>query len=162
MTAIADEMIAKLTTNPAHQVAPEALRGIIAHVSRLAAAWIANDADTLSTLYAEDASVILPEDTFLQGREAIRVWMAEAFATKWKGTHCLGQPLELKQLSDDIVVMFSQGGAYQPGDEWVVGQNAIRGMWVFLRDGDGWTIKCYSNTRVLGHFLIPEGAPGGR
>ncbi len=35
-------------------------------------------------------------------------------ATKWKGTDCLGQPLELKQLSDDIVVLSSQGGAYQP------------------------------------------------
>lgn len=131
----------------------QALRSI---VQSLATSWASNDADTLSRLYAEDASVVLPGDTYLRGREQIRTWMASAFEGKWKGTHVLGVPLELRYLNNDIIVMISQGGAYQPGATEVSPDDAIRGMWVFTRAGDGWTITAYENTPVRAAIPIPD------
>jgi uncharacterized protein (TIGR02246 family) len=132
---------------------------VISIVKSLSASWAKGDADTLSRLYAEDATVALPGDTYLRGRRAIRDWMARAFEGKWRGTRVLGQPLEIKYVNDDIIVMFSQGGAYRPGETEVSADDAIRGMWVFARQGPGWTISAYENTPV--RATIPLSGVGG-
>jgi uncharacterized protein (TIGR02246 family) len=106
-----------------------------------------------------DATVALPGDTYLRGRQAIRDWMARAFEGKWRGTRVLGRPLEIKYVNDDIIVMFSQGGAYRPGETEVSADDAIRGMWVFTRQGPGWTIIAYENTPV--RATIPLSGAGG-
>ena len=132
---------------------------VISIVKSLSASWAKGDADTLSRLYAEDATVALPGDTYPRGRRAIRDWMARAFEGKWRGTRVLGQPLEIKYVNDDIIVMFSQGGAYRPGETEVSADDAIRGMWVFARQGPGWTISAYENTPV--RATIPLSGVGG-
>jgi uncharacterized protein (TIGR02246 family) len=126
-------------------------------VTTLAKSWAQNDADTLAGLYAEDATVALPGDTYLKGRPEIRAWMAAAFEGKWKGTHVLGIPLEIRYVND-IILMFSHGGAYQPGASEVSVDDSIRGIWVFTRQGSGLTIAAYENTPVRATIPIPDAA----
>lgn len=148
-------MATVMPVKPAMSVRPEdaaALQGIVKSLSE---SWARQDADTLAQLYAEDASVVLPGDTYLKGRQAIRDWMANAFATKWNGTQVLGLPLELRYASSDVCVMVSQGGAYRPGASEVSVDDAIRGMWVFLRRETGWTITAYENTPLRAVIPIP-------
>jgi uncharacterized protein (TIGR02246 family) len=49
------------------------------------AAWAAGDADAFVARYAQNASAVLP-GAWLQGREAIRATMADAFAGPLKGS----------------------------------------------------------------------------
>lgn len=131
-----------------------ALRSV---VQRLAKSWAQNDADALSELYAEDATVVLPGDTYLKGRPQIRSWMASAFAGKWKGTHVLGMPMEIRYIRDDVCLMISQGGAYGPGASEVSADDAIRGIWVFVKRGKDWIITAYENTPVRATIPVPAG-----
>jgi uncharacterized protein (TIGR02246 family) len=128
---------------------------IKAIVRRLAESWAAGDADTLAGLYAEDATVVLPGNPPARGREAIRQFMAGALAGKWKDTHVLGVPLELKPIREDVVVLVSEGGAYQPGTSAVSDSDAIRGLWVFVKQDDEWTIAAYENTPVGQPIPLP-------
>jgi uncharacterized protein (TIGR02246 family) len=146
-----------MPTTVATSVRPEdeaAVREIIDHITKM---WNANDADALCRVYAEDASIVLP-GAHLKGLPAIRDWMAAAFDGKWKGTHVLGQPLELRYIRDDILLLISQGGAYQPGAAEVPVEHAIRGIWVFEKlDSGKWTITGYGNTPVRHTIPLPAG-----
>lgn len=124
-------------------------------VQRITQSWKAQDAGGLSTVYAEDASIILPGAN-LKGLPQIREFMARAFATKWKGTQVLGQPLELRYLRDDVLLLVSQGGAYAPGASEVPEENAIRGMWIFVKQDGKWTIAAYGNTPTRAPIPIPD------
>jgi uncharacterized protein (TIGR02246 family) len=143
-----------MTTTTATATQDEtALRGIM---QTLSASWAQGDADTMAELYAEDASVLLPGDVYLKGRTAIRDWMAGAFEGKWKGTHVLGVPLELRFPGDDVALLISEGGAHAPDAAEVDAADAIRGIWFFNRTDTGWTISAYENTPVLRPIPMPD------
>jgi uncharacterized protein (TIGR02246 family) len=144
-----------MSANGMFTVKPEdeaTVRGMVAHITK---SWNANDADELCKVYADDASVVLP-GAILKGRPAITEWMAEAFAGKWKGTHVLGFPLELRYIRDDIMLMTSHGGAYMPGAVEVPVEHAIRGIWMFVKVNDEWLIHGYGNTPVRHTVPLPE------
>jgi uncharacterized protein (TIGR02246 family) len=143
------------TAPSATPVRPEDAAAVTEIVQRITTSWNANDADVLSTVYAEDASVILPGAN-LKTRAAIRDWMAESFAGKWKGTHVLGSPLELRYISDDIMLLVSEGGAYLPGSVEVPVEHAIRGMWFFVKRDGEWLVHAYANTPVRHTIPLPE------
>jgi uncharacterized protein (TIGR02246 family) len=125
-------------------------------VGRLAESWARGDADTMASLYVEDATVVLPgSNPPAQGREAIRQFMSGALAGKWKDTHVLGIPLEIKPIREDVVVLLSEGGAYQPGTSAVSDQDAIRGLWVFVKQDGDWKIAAYENTPVGQPIALP-------
>ena len=128
---------------------------VVGLIKRLTAAWTANDADAMSELYAEDGTVVLPGDVYLKGRPAIRDWLAWAFETKWKGTTVLGVPLEMRYLTDDICLLVSQGGAYLPGADHVTEADAIRGIWIFVRQDGDWIVTAYENTPVRAAIPVP-------
>jgi uncharacterized protein (TIGR02246 family) len=144
-----------MTTSTSPSDLAEGQLALRAVVQSLATSWALGDADTLSDLYAEDASVVLPGDTYLKGRPAIRAWMKAAFDGKWKGTHVLGIPVEMNYVRDDVCVLISQGGAYKPGATEVSVDDAIRGLWVFVREDSGWTIAAYENTPLRAPIAIP-------
>jgi uncharacterized protein (TIGR02246 family) len=129
-----------------------AVRAII---ERITVAWNANDAASLCTVYADDASIVLP-GAILKGRPAIEEWMAGAFDEKWKGTHVLGHPIELRYIRDDIMLLTSHGGAYLPGDTEVPVHFAIRGIWMFIKSDGEWLIHGYGNTPVYDTIPLPE------
>lgn len=155
MTTVTPTALPRTPVIAVRQDDADAIRDI---VRRLATAWAHNDADTLSLLYDEQATVALPGDVYLKGRQEIRDWLAEAFDTKWKGTHVLGMPLEIRYVRDDICVMFSHGGAYLPGAAEVPVEHAIRGFWLFIKYDTGWTIDAYENTPVQATIPIPDAA----
>lgn len=144
-----------MTTETATQIRAEDQAAVAELVQRITKSWAAQDADTLSTVYTEDASIILP-GAVLKGRPAIRDWMAAAFEGKWQGTKVLGAPLELRYIRDDVMLLVSQGGAYPPGATKVPVEHAIRGMWFFVHDGSEWLIDAYANTPVEHTIPIPE------
>jgi uncharacterized protein (TIGR02246 family) len=125
-------------------------------IDRITVAWNANDAVALCSVYADDASVVLP-GACLKGRPAIEEWMANAFNGKWKGTHVLGYPLELRYIRDDIMVLISHGGAYDPGATEVPVHFAIRGIWMFEKRQSTWIITAYGNTPVYAPITLPDG-----
>lgn len=139
----------------ASAVRPDDAAAVQEIVRRITMSWNENDADSLCTVYADDASVVLP-GAQLKGQKNIREWMAQAFDGKWKGTHVIGQPLELRYLRDDVLLMISQGGAYLPGSSEVPVENAIRGIWVFIKENGEWTITGYGNTPVRAPIPLPD------
>jgi uncharacterized protein (TIGR02246 family) len=143
------------TANPIASVREEDAAAVVELVQRITVGWNANDADYMSTVYSEDASVALPGAT-LKGRPAIREWMAESYAGKWKGTHVLGAPEELRYIADDIMLMVSKGGAYLPGSTEVPIEHAIRGLWLFVKRDGTWLIHGYANTPVGSTIPLPD------
>lgn len=135
-------------------VRPEDLAAVQALIAQITTAWNANDAEALCTVYAEDASVVLP-GAILKGRPDTEAWMAGAFEGKWKGTHVLGHPIELRYIREDIMLLISHGGAYYPGDEEVPERFAIRGIWVFVKNDGEWLIHGYGNTPVFDTIPLP-------
>jgi uncharacterized protein (TIGR02246 family) len=143
------------TVTPGSAIRPEDGAAVQEIIQRITLGWNANDADSMSTVYAEDASVALPGAT-IKGRPAIREWMAAAFAGKWKGTHVLGSPEELRYISDDVMLLVSKGGAYPPGATEVPVEHAIRGMWFFVKRNDEWLVHAYTNTPVQQTIPLPD------
>jgi uncharacterized protein (TIGR02246 family) len=141
--------------NATSSIRPEDETGVRELVRRITMSWNEGDADTLSTVYSEDASIVLP-GTRLKGRPEIRAWMAEAFDGKWKGTSVLGSPLELRYIRDDVMLLISQGGAYPPGATEVPVEHAIRGIWVFVKQDGEWIITGYGNTPVGAPIPLPD------
>jgi uncharacterized protein (TIGR02246 family) len=135
-------------------VRPEDAGAVQALVDRITVSWNANDAASLSTVYAEDASIVLP-GAVLKGRPAIEKWMAEAFSGKWNGTHVLGHPIELRYVRDDIIMLISHGGAFLPGSAEVPEKFAIRGIWLFVKNDGEWLIHGYGNTPVGETIPLP-------
>jgi uncharacterized protein (TIGR02246 family) len=151
-TLVSDVSIDDVTMS----VRPDDAAAVHEIVQRITVAWKTNDADALSAVYADDASVVLP-GARLKGRPAIREWLAKAFATKWKGTQVLGYPLELRYLRDDVMLLVSHGGAYPPGATEVPEEHAIRGMWIFVKQNGSWTVGAYANTPVRASIPLPDG-----
>ncbi|GAA4689994.1 SgcJ/EcaC family oxidoreductase [Phytohabitans rumicis] len=143
-------------TNAVSAIRPEDEKAVREIVQRITLSWNENDADRLSTVYTEDASIVLP-GAHLKGRSNIRDWMAEAFDGKWKGTRVLGSPLELRYIRDDVMLLISQGGAYPPGATEVPVEHAIRGIWVFVKQDGEWIITGYGNTPVRAAIPLPDG-----
>jgi uncharacterized protein (TIGR02246 family) len=151
--------MATLSPETVSTVRPEDAAAIRTIVEHLTAAWNVNDAKTLCEVYADDASIILP-GAILKGLPDIESWMAGAFEGKWKGTHVLGHPIELRYIRDDVILLVSHGGAYHPGDSEVPEKFAIRGIWLFVKNNGKWLIHGYGNTPVFDTIPLPAALAG--
>jgi uncharacterized protein (TIGR02246 family) len=115
---------------------------------KMISAWATNDADIFATVFTEDATMILPGDVHLTGREAIRTFMAEGYQGRYKGTKVTGKPLSMRRIADDVAVLTTLGGVLEPGDAELTEKAIIRATWV-LRQTDGeWLISAYHNSPV--------------
>ncbi|MEV0001803.1 SgcJ/EcaC family oxidoreductase [Micromonospora sp. NPDC050980] len=112
---------------------------------RIVAAWKNNDADAFAATFTEDGSMILP-GVYLAGRDKIRSFMADAFAGPYAGTQVFGEPISLRPLSENVVLVITRGGVLAPGDTEVAEERSIRATWTLTRDGDGWALAAYQNT----------------
>jgi uncharacterized protein (TIGR02246 family) len=115
---------------------------------RIVDAWAANDAEAFAGVFTEDARLILPGDIFLKGREAIQSFMAAGYSGPYKGTRVYGDPVDMRQISDDVVLLVTRGGVLAPGETEVAPERTIRATWVIVKQGEDWLISAYQNTPV--------------
>jgi uncharacterized protein (TIGR02246 family) len=112
---------------------------------RIVAAWAENDADAFADVFADDGTMILP-GLYRNGRESIRAFMAEAFAGPYKGTRVTGQPINIKFLGREAVLLITMGGVLAPGESEVSNSRAIRASWLVAKQPDGqWRLAAYQN-----------------
>jgi uncharacterized protein (TIGR02246 family) len=112
------------------------------------AAWADNDGNAFAELFAEDGTMILPNDVYLSGREEIRAYLKAAFDGPYKGTRVVGVPLSMKTIDDVVVIITTRGGVVHPGEQDVAPERAIRATWVLAKQDDGWFIAAYQNTPI--------------
>jgi uncharacterized protein (TIGR02246 family) len=127
------------TSTPAGEMAE-----IAAVPARMVAAWAAHDADAFADLFAPDGTMILP-GVFEQGREAIRAFMAEGYASNYKGTTVTGTPIAIKPLAPGAVAVLTEGGVLAPGAAELAPQDAIRASWILVRQNGKWVLAVYQN-----------------
>lgn len=113
---------------------------------RIIAAWARNDADAFAEVFTEDATLILPGDVYLTGREEIRAFMAKGYAGPYQGTRVMGTPLAFKRLGERAILMLTKGGVLAPGEETVTPEREIRASWIMSKQDDRWLITAYQNT----------------
>lgn len=113
-------------------------------LDQLYAAWSAGDADAFASLYTEDATVVMPA-VFHQGREAIRDYMAVAFAGPLKGSRGIDEPQDIRIL-DDTAIVVSNAGILFAGEQDLPAERERRATWVFSKQDDRWLISAYTNT----------------
>ena len=133
---------------PTKSAAPSnaaAEQAAIAAVSqRVVAAWAAHDADAFARVFVEDGTMVLP-GVYLQGRDKIRDYMANAFAAQYKGTQVTGKPLNFKFLSDSSGVLLTEGGVLHPGENKPTKERAIRASWIVMKEDGHWMLAAYHN-----------------
>jgi uncharacterized protein (TIGR02246 family) len=112
---------------------------------RLVAAWAQQDADAFAAIFHEDGTMILP-GLYRTGREEIRSFMAGAFAGPYRDTQVTGQPINIKFINDEVVVLITQGGVLQPGERTVSDARAIRATWLVVKRDGRWLLSTYQNS----------------
>jgi len=115
---------------------------------RIVEAWAAQDAEAFAAVFTPDATMILPGDVNVQGREGVAGYMAGAYQGPLKGTRVSGNPIGLHFLSESVCVLITEGGVLQPGETETAPERLIRATWVLSRTGDEWLIGAYHNSNV--------------
>ncbi|WP_028478582.1 SgcJ/EcaC family oxidoreductase [Nocardia sp. CNY236] len=111
---------------------------------RIMDAWKNNDAAGFASVFTEDGTMILP-GVHQKGRNAIAAFMTEAFAGPYAGTQVIGTPFDVKTLTDDVVILFTQGGIRPTTADSLPDGAWVRATWVLVRDGDSWSLASYTN-----------------
>ncbi|GII02081.1 SgcJ/EcaC family oxidoreductase [Planobispora takensis] len=115
---------------------------------RIIAAWAANDGDAFAEVFTEDATLILPGDIYVAGREGIRAFMGFAYSGPLKGTRVAGEPLSARFVTEDVAVLVTRGGVLHGEETEVAPERAIRATWVLAKQDGQWLITAYQNTPI--------------
>jgi uncharacterized protein (TIGR02246 family) len=114
---------------------------------RFRGSWDRNDADAIADLFIENGSLLIGDEQ-LKGREAIREYMAAAFAGGLKGSQLVEQPVEIKLLTEDTAVAITEGGMVTNGG--TEPDNQSRTMWVTTKRNGDWWLVSYQSSPVKG------------
>lgn len=112
-------------------------------LGRMYAAWADNDPDAFADLYAEDATVVLP-GVFQRGREAVRDYMAAAFAGPLKGSRAVDEPQDVR-VDGDTAVIVSRAGIIMAGEDALPADRERLATWVLSRRDGRWLVSAYAN-----------------
>lgn len=118
------------------------VRAVFGEVSK---AWAEGDADTFTSRYAEDATVIFP-GTYLPGRDAIRDAMAAAFAGSLKGSRRIHEPQSIRFPGDGIAVVISHSATVFPGEPEAPADRWERVTWLLTARHGRWLIEAYHSS----------------
>jgi uncharacterized protein (TIGR02246 family) len=133
-------------TSKTSTTASEADRQAVLDVfARLYKAWEAGDADAFVADYADDATVVQP-GVYKKDRQEIRDSMAALFAGPLSGTRATDTPGKIRFLTDDTVIVVSEGGIIFPGQDAVSSEALVRATWVLVKRDGSWYIASYHNS----------------
>ncbi len=134
-----------MSSNTATTLAADDVAAVRDVPKRITEAWAGNDADAFAAVFTEDASMILP-GSFAGSREAIRQFMAAAFAGPYQGTRVFGEPKSVRAIGQDTAVVVTLGGVLAPGEEKVSAERSVHATWVVTKQGSEWLISAYQNS----------------
>jgi uncharacterized protein (TIGR02246 family) len=115
---------------------------------RIIAAWAANDADAFAAVFTEDATMVLPGDVFVKGKDGIRAFMAAGYAGPYRGSTVTGDPIDAKFVNDSAAILVTEGGVLPAGATTVPDDERIRATWVLAKQNGNWLITGYHNSPV--------------
>lgn len=106
-------------------------------------AWAAGDADAFVSGYTEGATVCLP-GVFNAGRDAVRKYMADAFAGPLKGSRGIDDPISVR-VDGDTAVVVSKAGMLMAGEQTLPPEREVLATWVLVRRDSRWLVTSYHN-----------------
>lgn len=113
----------------------------------LTAAWNAGDAEAFAARFAADAEFINIFGMLFVGRESVAAQHARIFSTIYKGSIVDFQPVTARVLAPEVIhtVLSARLDVREGPMAGVVPtlMNAVLG-----RDGEGWSVASFHNTRV--------------
>ncbi|GAA2553146.1 SgcJ/EcaC family oxidoreductase [Winogradskya consettensis] len=112
---------------------------------RIVEAWAKNDAQAFAEVFVPDGTMILP-GVFVSGRDAIRDFMADAFAGPYKDSRVTGDPIGLQFYSAEVGLLLTEGGFLLGDDTTVSADNAIRASWLVTKREGSWHLAAYQNS----------------
>ena len=113
-------------------------------LTRVADAWAANDADTSAALYTQDATVVTA-GSIMSGRDAIRSFLAGAFAGPLRGTSLSEEDRQVRLVGDDVAIVNSRSAIIQPGEHDARPDLLRLATWVAVRTDGEWLVASYHN-----------------
>ncbi len=117
---------------------------VCAVLDQMYAAWAAGDADAIASLYATDATVVMP-GVYHAGAQSIRDWFAAGFAGRLQGSSATDEARSVRFASADAAVVISTGGILLAGETSVPPHRLVRATWVLARRDGDWLIVAYHN-----------------
>lgn len=116
---------------------------------RIRAAWERGDADAFADMFVDDGSMLVGDEQ-LKSRDDIRTYMAAAFDGPYRGSRLEEEPVEIRLLTDDVALAITQGGVRYEGEESVADGQAVRAMWVIVRQDGDWRLASHQTSPVNG------------
>lgn len=116
---------------------------IDAVLDRMVTAWNAGDAHAYAAEFTEDATYVIYAGIAYQGREEIERSHVPVFETYQRGSRMTMKVLSTTHLSDDVVVVLTEGGLSRRGPARL---NKVQ-TFTLVRHGDGWRCAAFQNTR---------------
>ncbi|MEN0130542.1 MAG: SgcJ/EcaC family oxidoreductase [Brevundimonas sp.] len=113
-------------------------------LTEVADAWAANDADASAALYTPDATVVTA-GSIMSGRDAIRSFLAGAFAGPLRGTSLSEEDRQVRLVGDDVAIVNSRSAILQPGEQVARPEMRRLATWVAVRAGGAWLVASYHN-----------------
>lgn len=118
-------------------------------VDRLYQTWKANDADAVADIYTEDATLIMT-GVFMNGREEIRKFMADAFSSGGlAGSRPNNVPRLIRQVNDDTAIVISDIGILLAGQDEVPEDGRRIATWTVTRTDGRWRVSSYHNCPLV-------------
>jgi len=126
---------------------------VTAVLTRLAAAWNAGDGTAYGAEFTEDATYVTFAGEVLRGRTAIAEVHQFLFDGPLRGSRMSGTGAgEVRMVTDDVayVLVDGAGGVRLAGQEELPDERVSTVSFLLRRDGDGWAVVAFQNTRSAG------------
>lgn len=119
-----------------------------AHVLRTWDAWTRNDARAYAALFAADVDYVAFDGSIVRGRAANAALHAGLFTSVLRATALRGQIEDVRFVAPGVAVAHAVGAVVWPWQPGLPADRLSRQTYVLVREGAGWTITAFHNTRV--------------
>ena len=117
-------------------------------VTRLCDAWNRNDADAYAALFTDASDYVAYDGTHLKGARRNAEHHRRLFDTVLKNTRLVFERIEMRRVTDDVVVMHGDGTVLMPWHVRTPDSRRSIQTYVVVRTPKGWRFTAFHNTRV--------------